>query len=71
MSAEDVKRVLKEYADEHHPGWQVGSAMFRVGDLGDLVPCETLVIVAEDVRPPSPPSGTHPTPARRTVLAVN
>ncbi len=52
-TADDVKKVLKDYAMDNHPEWKVASAMFRVGELGDLIPCETLVIIAEDFIPHS------------------
>jgi hypothetical protein len=51
-TAEDVKRVLREYADENLPGWECAAASFRVGKVGE-VPEEQLVVVKG---PPAPPT---------------
>lgn len=48
MTAEELKEKVRQYADEHLPGWQCAGVTFRVGPLIDsrnelllvLPPCQ-------------------------------
>ena len=55
LSAEALKAALREYANEHHPGWAVAQASFRIGEIGEHFE-ETLVIVQDRDQTTSAPS---------------
>lgn len=57
-TAEDVKRVLREYANDNHPGWTCAGASVRVGEIRDAQN-EVLLLL-----PVIPPEGTPPPPTQ-------
>ena len=50
MSAEELKAAIREYADEHLPGWRVASLSIRIGGVLDN-PDEQLVVIASPAQP--------------------
>lgn len=56
VTAEDVKKVLREYAEDNLPGWACASASFRIGDIGSHI-TESLVVQ------PTPPSASEYRPS--------
>lgn len=34
VTAEDVKEVIRRYADEHFPGWRSAGVSIRLGEVG-------------------------------------
>lgn len=61
MSAEELKAKVREYADEHLPGWACAGVSFRLGEIGASV-TETLVVlppcgpVTAPIASPEPPT---------------
>ena len=45
MSAEELKAAIREYADEHCPGWVHAHAVIHLGDLDEAKPHERLLIL--------------------------
>lgn len=61
-TADDVKRVLREYANDNFPGRRVvGSAQFKTGDGPDE--WETLMAYPTDPAPPGATSASPPPPS--------
>lgn len=44
VTAEDVKEVVRRYAEDNLPGWACAGVSFRLGDVGASI-TETLVVL--------------------------
>ncbi len=44
ITAEDVKVLVRGYADQQLPGWECGEVSLRVGDIGEMKE-ETLLVL--------------------------
>ncbi len=58
MSAEDVKEAVRQYAEEHLPGWRTAGVMILVGPVGEDEQERLLVRPAT----PTPPPSDSPSP---------
>lgn len=54
VSAEDVKAVVRAYADAHFPGWECASATIRVGEIMNATEECLLILPARSSSPPPP-----------------
>lgn len=57
MSAEELKAKVREYVEEHLPGWACASVSVRVGEIGSHI-TETLIVLPKALSeaPTSPPA---------------
>lgn len=56
MSAEELKNYVRQYAEEHLPGWACAGVSIRLGEIGSHV-TETLVVLP--VFPPGSDEGAR------------
>jgi hypothetical protein len=63
VTVEDLKSLIRRYADQNLPGWACVGVSIRVGQIGASV-TETLVILPADTLPieTSPSASTFATP---------
>lgn len=47
-TAEDLKRMMREYAEDNCPGWESAAAEIRSGELGEAEDFERLLIRPKD-----------------------
>lgn len=47
VTAEEVKALVRRYAEDNLPGWACAGVSFRLGDVGSSI-TETLVVLPED-----------------------
>lgn len=55
MTAEELKGYVRQYADEHAPGWTSAGVLFHVGEVTSGLTEKLLVLPGPTPQSPPPP----------------